>query len=400
MIKFKIKMEVIKNKLKKYLKASKKEKGEILDHLSNSLELSRVQIIRNFKKLQLKDSGSFKETRGRKIIYDNEVNSLLKEIWELSFRLSGELLHPIIYEYLNSLKKKKGYSYSKKSEELILNMSLGTVKNRIMEFRKKEGKKEKAISGTKPSELKRIIPIFFGDWKKKDVGYGQLDTVCLCNWSLSGDFMWALNYVDMSTYWSIFRFQWNKFQRATVQAFGDIIKRLPFPLIGVHSDSGSEFINWLLKDYCDEHNIELTRSRPGKKNDNHGVEERNGHIIRKFIGYHRLDCFELLDEWNILADKINLFVNHFKPVKRTIEKNKVNSKYIRKLDKAKTPFQRVLEHPTISSEIKDKIIKEHDKLNILSLHEEIVKMSLTLLEKNRKCNKKTKKNIERKNGKK
>jgi hypothetical protein len=195
--------------------------------------------------------------------------------------------------------------------------------------------------------------------------------------------------VDMSTYWSIFRFQWNKGQKNTLKAFEEIIERLPFPLLGIHPDSGSEFVNWLLKDYCDNHNIELTRSRPGKKNDNHGVEERNGHVIRKFIGYHRLDCFELLDEWNILADKINLFVNHFKPIRRTIKKDKINSKYIREFDKAKTPFQRVLDHPTISQNIKDKLIQEHNELDPLSLHKEIVKMSLTLLEKNRKCLKKS-----------
>ena len=381
---YKTKMNIFKEKLREYLKANRKEKGEILNTVCKITELSRIQAIRNFKKLQLKDNGCFKETRGRKRIYGNEVNSLLKDIWELADRMSGELLHPIIDEYLNSFSKSKKFSYTKESQGLLLQMSEGTIKNRIKSFRKKEGVRKKGLSGTKPSELKRIIPVFFGSWKDKPVGYGQLDTVALCGSSLAGDFMWALNFVDIATYWSVFRFQWNKTQYATVNAFEEIIGRLPFVLLGAHPDTGSEFINWLLKGFCDENNIELTRSRPNKKNDNFGVEERNGHVIRNFFGYPRLDNKELLDEFNVLADKIVLFVNHFKPVRRTIEKNKIDSKYQRKFDKAQTPYQRVLVNDSISQEVKERLKREHEELDILSLKKEIDTMIKSLLNRNRK----------------
>jgi len=381
---YKTKMNIFKEKLQEYLKANRKEKGKILNAVCKITKLGRVQAVRNFKKLQFKDKGCFKETRGRKVIYGNEVNSLLKDIWELADRMSGELLHPIINEYLNSFAKSKKFSYTNDSKKLILQMSEGTIKNRIKGFNKKEGVKKKGLSGTKPSELKRIIPVFFGSWKDKPVGHGQLDTVALCGGSLAGDFMWALNFVDIATYWSVFRFQWNKTQYATVNAFEEILRRLPFDLLGAHPDTGSEFINWLLKEYCDERNIELTRSRPNKKNDNFGVEERNGHVIRNFFGYPRLDNKELLDEFNILADKITLFVNHFKPVRRTIEKNKIGSKYQRKFDKARTPYQRVLANNSISQEVKGKLKQEHESLDVLSLKKEIDTMIRNLLNKNRK----------------
>lgn len=384
-MKYEIKMEIFKEKLNEYLRANKKEKGKILNHVCYSTGLSKIQAIRNFRKLQLKDVSSFKESIGRKKIYGNEVNALLKEIWVLSGRLSGELLHSVLKEYLKSFKRRKGYDYSQKAEELLLQMSVGTIKKRILKFREREGKLKKGLSGTKPSELKRIIPIFFGSWEDKGVGYGQIDTVALCGSSLLGDFIWALNYVDMAVYWSIFRFQWNKSQGATLKAFQEIEERIPWKIKGIHPDSGSEFINWLLKDYCDQRGIEMTRSRPNRKNDNFGVEERNGHVIRKFFGYPRLDKKELLDEFNLLADKINLFVNHFKPIRRTVKKDKINSRYKREFDKAKTPFQRVLENDSISREIKDKLIVEHNSLDVLSLKSEIDKMILTLLRKNGKC---------------
>lgn len=375
-------MNIFKEKLEEYLKANRKEKGEILNAVCKITNLGRVQAVRNFKKLQFRDRGCFKETRGRKTIYGNEVNSLLKDIWELADRMSGELLHPIIYEYLNSFAKSKKFNYTKESQNLLLQMSEGTVKNRIKNFRKKEGVRSRGLSGTKPSELKSIIPMFFGSWKNKGVGYGQLDTVALCGNSLAGDFMWALNFVDIATYWSVFRFQWNKSQYATVNAFDEIKQRLPFDLLGAHPDTGSEFINWLLKQYCDEKNIELTRSRPNKKNDNFGVEERNGHVVRNFFGYPRLENKELLDEFNILADKIVLFVNHFKPIRRTSEKNKINSKYQRKFDKARTPYQRILDNNSVSQEIKDKLKQEHTSIDVLSLKKEIDTMIVNLLSRN------------------
>lgn len=381
---YKTKMNIFKEKLQEYLKANKKGKGEILNAVCKITELGRVQAVRNFKKHQKKNTSSFRETRGRKRIYGNEVHSLLKDIWEISDRLAGELLHPIIEEYLNSFAKAKKFNYSDNSKKLLLQMSEGTIKNRIKSFRKKEGVRKKGLSGTKPSELKRIIPVFFGSWKDKPAGYGQLDTVALCGVSLAGDFMWVLNFVDIATYWTVFRFQWNKSQYATINAFEEIIKRLPFIMLGAHPDSGSEFINWLLKKYCDERNIELTRSRPNRKNDNFGIEERNGHVVRNFFGYPRLNNKELLDEFNILADKIVLFINHFKPVRRTIEKNKINSKYQRKFDKAKTPYQRVLNNDSISQEIKDKLIQEHRNLDVLSLKKEIDRMIVILLDKNRR----------------
>jgi len=387
MLNFEIKMKVIRENLNKYLKASKKEKGKILDELADILNLSREQIIRNFRKAQLHDSASFKEGRGRKEIYNAEVNALLKKIWELSYRTSGELLEPVKEELLNSLKKDDKYNYSKEAEELVLKMSLGTIKNRIKYFKDKEGKKKKGLSGTTPSQLKKLIPVYHGDWKDKGVGYGQLDTVW-CGWSIAGDFFWALNYVDITVYWSVFRFQWNKGQIATLNNFKELEKQIPWKIKGIHPDSGGEFINWNLKEYCDDNDIEMTRSRPNKKNDNNGVEERNGHVIRKFIGYRRLECKEHLVLWNALAFKINLFVNHFKAVRRTIEKVKVNNRYVRKFDKAKTPFQRVFEEKSISQDIKDKLIKEHLSLDPLTLKREIDKMIITLINEDKKCNQK------------
>ena len=143
---------------------------------------------------------------------------------------------------------------------------------------------------TDPSHLKHIIPIFKGPWNKLPPGNGQLDTVAHCGDTLLGDFVYTVSFVDSSTYWGVRRAQWNKGQTATKDNLVVIKARLPFPWIMGHPDSGSEFINWVANGWCDLNGVALTRSEPGKKNDNMYVEERNGHVVRKYLGWLRLDA--------------------------------------------------------------------------------------------------------------
>jgi hypothetical protein len=139
-----------------------------------------------------------------------------------------------------------------------------------------------------------------------------------------------------------------------------------------HPDSGGEFINWLAKEWFDKNNIKLTRSRPGKKNDNMCVEERNGHVIRKYLGYKRFDVIDLVDELNEFYYTLNLYLNHFIAVRRTTEKKRDGAKYVRRYEKKPlTPYQRVLAHSAVSNEAKERLKKEHEALNPLTLKRQL-----------------------------
>jgi len=163
-------------------------------------------------------------------------------------------------------------------------------------------------------------------------------------------------------------------QTPTRESLKTVDKRLPFQLRGLHPDTGSEFINWFVKDWCDDHTpekIELTRSRPYRKNDNAYIEERNGHIIRKYLGHWRLDAREVVPVVNKLYKVLGLYLNHFVSSRKCIEKVRVRLRYIRNYDTAQTPYQRVLAHPDISEEVKRKLQREHGTLNPLRLKKEI-----------------------------
>ena len=169
-----------------------------------------------------------------------------------------------------------------------------------------------------------------------------------------------------------FRAQWNKGQDATKESLETIQKKLPVPILGLHPDTGSEFINWNLKHWCDAETIEITRSEPGKKNDNMYVEERNGHVVRKYLGYVRFDCPLVVPMMNELYAALALYLNHFQAVRRTETKERIGAKYKRTYEKvAKTPYTRMLEHPVVSDAVKERLRADHEKLNPLLLKREL-----------------------------
>ena len=381
------KKDIFDRYLKEYLKADKQRKGEILTTVCDITKMHKKAAIRKFKKLQMRH-GRDQEKRGRKTYYTPDVSVALRTVWEAGSEICGELLHPIIEEYVTILQRDKMWDHPQTTTVKLLRMSESTTKRRVGEFMKSripcKGK-----SATNPSKLKEIIPIFTGPWEDKPPGFGQVDTVVHCGNSLIGDLIYSVNYTDVSTLWVSFSAQWNKGQKATRNSLLRIAEKVPFPIKGIHPDTGSEFINWVLKKWCDEESIEMTRSRPNHKNDNAYVEQKNGHVIRRFLGYSRLDQREVVKLVNEMYDLLEIYLNHFVPSKKLIEKVRVGSKYVRKYDKAKTAYSRVLLDPNVSMKIKGQLIRKHSQLNPLLLKkridiliEQIFKLNRLLREQN------------------
>ena len=212
----------------------------------------------------------------------------------------------------------------------------------------------------------------------------QIDTVAHCGSSLKGDFVYTLNSTDVSTLWNILGAQWNKGETGTIANREKITSRLPFPHIRDHSDSGSEFINYMTLDWSKKQHIKLTRSRPNKKNDNAYVEERNGHIVRKYVGYIRLDCIEAVGALDDLFMVLNTYTNHFISSRKTLDNFRVGSKYARTYEKSMTPYQRVQNHPKISRQVKEKLRTEHTKLNPQKLLKEVMRLRKVLYDVQKK----------------
>src|SRR5665213_645794 len=363
------KNDIFQEHLHNYLKGNKQQKGSILKHVCFVTGMHVKSAVRKFRSVQMRRKGK-PERRGRSEFYTPDVILALKTIWSAASELCGELLHPMIKEYVFILRRDKLWEHGDNATEKLLIMSEGTVKRKVSKF-KKARQKKKGLSDTKPSHIKHLVPIFLGLWQGKEPGYGQIDTVRHSN-SAYGDAVYTLNYTDAATLTPILRAQWNKGQIATRSSMQIVKEKMPFNWLGAHPDTGSEFINRMVMEWCREQNIELSRSRPNHKNDNMYVEERNGHAVRKFISYQTLNCPETTDALNAVYDILNLYLLHFLAVRRHTSKERLGSKYKRTYEKvAKTPYQRILEHPKVSEEVKNKLRAEHEQLNPLLLKQEI-----------------------------
>lgn len=365
------KNDIFKEKLSAYLQSTKKQKGEILKNVCFVTGMHEKSAVRKFS--ALRDHDPWKEgnkKRGPHEKYGADVTAALKKIWEAGNEVCGELIHPMIEEYVTILRRDKMWKHTNSATEKLLLMSEGTVKRRAGNFLRVR-RKGRGISATRPSHIKYLVPIFTGPWKDKAPGYGQIDTVRHSN-SATGDCVFTLNYTDAATLMVIPRAQWNKGEIATRESMQKIKERFPFPWMGAHPDSGSEFINRMVIDWCKDEKIDYSRSRPNHKNDNMHVEERNGHVVRKTVGYITLNCPEAVDALNGLYEILFLYLLHFVAVRRQTEKERINSRYRRKYEKkAKTPYQRILEHPEVSVENKAALEKQHSTLNPLTLKNEV-----------------------------
>ncbi|NCU42540.1 MAG: hypothetical protein EOM19_07575 [Candidatus Moranbacteria bacterium] len=244
------------------------------------------------------------------------------------------------------------------------------MKNRIEKFQKK-ARKDRSTT-TRPSNLKELIPVRRGSWLNPIPGYGEIDTVVHCGSTLLGNMGYTVHYSDIATMWSEWNAQINKGQMRTRESIEAMQKRLPFKMLGLDPDSGSEFVNWHLYEWCKENNIELSRSRPNHKNDNAHIEQKNYTNVRNFFGYARIDEQWQVDLMNQLyAGPLRLYVNFFQPSVKCIKKERIGSRYRRKYDKAQTPYQRVMAHKKISPEIKEELSVIYGSLSPLKLKREI-----------------------------
>ena len=376
------KKELFGIELQHYLGKTRREKKEILDSLVRQTGMHRKALIRAFKRLQLKDT-RFSHHRGRSVYYDKDVVSALHELWDAANRCCGELLHPVVSQYVEIFQRDSMWQYSDTTTKKLLQMSMATIKRHTTGW-KCLG--HKGISSTTPSAIKSRVPLFDGNWKDTTPGMGQTDTVAHCGGSLSGEFVYSIGYIDVCTGWFIYLGQWGKSMNHTQESLSLIQKDLPWRLTMLHPDCGTEFLNQFVMKWCDKEHISMTRSRSYHKNDNGYIEQRNGHIARRWLGYDRLDQRELLPTINEYYRLICLYHNYFIPQRLCIHSEQIpDGRYRKKYEaQAKTPLDRVLLRTDIDQDIKDRLLEDRKKHNPKVLVEKLRKMKYAILTENRR----------------
>lgn len=366
------KKSIFREHLAAWLEADRKGRGEIIKNICVVAKVHPKSVSRSFRRVQLRDL-SQPERRGRHIVYGADVDAALKEISEAASHPCGEILHSLISEYVRIFKRDSIWRHSDEETKKLLTMSMATVKRKAEKFSHIR-KMVRGKSTTKPGSIKSLIPLRSGPWRDAPAGTAQIDTVAHCSDSIAGDFAYTVNAADVATLWGERRAQWNKGQEQTVRSMERIDHGFPYAVLEWHPDTGSEFVNWLCKKWADARGQNLTRSRPNRKNDNCFVEERNGHIVRKWVGYARMDHPRLVYVLNHLYDILTPYLNHFIASKRIIAKERIGAKWKVVREKtAQTPYERVMARRDVSKEAKTKLRAEHEKLNPLVLKREVEK---------------------------
>lgn len=362
--------ELVKKAKGRYLKSTRIEKTKILDELFQNTGLNRNYLMQILSaKVDLNYVNPI--NRKRREFYDANVIHCLKKIWTIFDYPCGQRLQPMLGEYVSVLEKFKELIVPETVKEKLLKIKSATIDRRLTKFRTLRHKK--VFSTTRPGTLlKKNIPIKTSSWDEARLGYGELDTVAHCGGSASGEFIFTLTYTDICSQWTISEAVMGKAQKRIKTGLDNISHRLPFSLKGIDPDNGGEFINWQLYNHCVANNIDFTRGRPYAKNDNAHIEQKNYTHVRKLIGYKRLDQEHQLKKMNDLYwNEWDFYKNFFLSNKKLNEKKRVDAKIVKKYDKARTPFQRLLERKDYPQIEKEKLRMIYDKLNPAELKRNI-----------------------------
>lgn len=309
------KKELIKATKSRYLKSSKIEKGKILNEFCANTGYHRKYAITILQAGCDNNRIQHGGRKKRKKKYSARAIALVTKLWKLLEYPCGVRLQPQLIPLLQSLERCNEISVSAELKQQLQNISASTLDRRLKKERAMRKLNRNRGTTRHGSLLKSSIPIRITSWDTTRLGFTEMDTVAHNGGDPSGEFVYSLDMLEIYSGWAEQRAVLGKGEKGIVAALDDMKAFMPFPVLGLDSDSGSEFINWHLVRYCDKQNIYFTRSRPERKNDNAFVEQKNYTHIRKWLGYGRYDSKEQMNLLNDLyQNELRLFNNFFRPV--------------------------------------------------------------------------------------
>ena len=340
---YKFPMKYIEQIIERYHKLDRVGKSKIIEEAVRITGYNRKYLIAilNSPFISEKAKCGVITGRGRRKVYGWRIKEVIKQVWERSNYPWSVRLKKIIEDWILWIKEE--YDLDDQVIQSILNISPASIDRLLKQDR--IAIKKRIYGRTKPSSLiKREIPISTHFDNNIGAGHIEIDLVAHCGQSAMGEFFYTLNAVDIYSGWDESVCLANKGEDTVKTALADIMRYLPFKVVSIDSDNGSEFINWQLYKYCKLEGINFTRSRPYKKDDNAHIEQKNWTNVRKILGWDRYRSEKSLKLINDLyRNELRLFMNLFMPSVKLIKTQRVGSRIKKYYDRPKTPYQRLIE---------------------------------------------------------
>jgi hypothetical protein len=353
----------------RYGTATKDEKKVILDEFCATTGYHRKSAIRLLHRQARPRSA---KARGRPPVYrGGELMSLLLLLWEASGYVCGKYLAPALPGLLERLEQCEALLVDKEVRQKLRAMS-GATAERLLKPYQQRRLIHPHVSDRVASDLSHKIAVHtFAELRALPVGHMEVDLVLHCGMTVSDFYLTSLVAVDTVTSWTECMAVWGKGKQRVAGAVAKVQHQLPFPLLGIHSDNGGEFINDVLYRLAQEEHLLFTHSRPYKKNDQPRVEQRNGSFVRRLIGYGRYNTHAACDQLQKVYTLACLQANFFRPVSKLLRRERRGSKVIKRYDDPRTPYQRLLATNQLTPAQRATLQNRYNQLNPLSLQREL-----------------------------
>ncbi len=353
----------------RYQRASKKEKGRILDEFCPTTGLHRKTAIKLLSASG--GSGPAPRKKGRPPQYGPELTAMLVRVWETGDRMCGKLLVAVLPELVAALERHGELRLGPKERKALLSMSASTIDRRLRGWRRSVTRQPRRQAPATTS-LKSQIPIrTWSEWRDVQPGSVQADMVLHCGETGEGFYLATLTVVDVATGWIELRPSWGMGASRVRGALHQAVLSMPFALRELHTDNGSEFINHSLRGWCVQQSIRFTRGRGYRKNDQAYVEQRNWLAVRRLVGYERYSSKPAYEALGRLYRLLRLQMNYFRPVRKLVGKERHGARTSKRYDAPRTPYQRLLDSGLLDRPSRERLEQQFLTVNPADLQRRI-----------------------------
>ena len=354
--------ELIEALRQRYRGATKGEKTLILDQFIALTGCHRKHAVRLLNGVTEKLQRPVPS--GRRI-YDEAVREALIVFWEAADRICGKRLKAVLPSLVDAMERHGHLELDPVVRERVLSVSAATIDRLLAPIRDTAGRRRRRRR--KKSMSKEVAIRTFRDWDDPAPGYLEIDFVAHCGGVLTGSYIHSLVATDVCSGWIEAIPLLAREQSLVVEGIDVIGRQLPVTMLGIDSDNDSAFINASLVGYCRRHQIEFTRCRAYQKNDQAWIEQKNGSVIRRLVGYERHSGSVAGQALAHLYSNARRYVNYFQPSFKLIEKTRDGARVSKRYDKPKTPCDRLLGHDAVSDQAKETLRDTQSKLDPLAL---------------------------------